>query len=210
MSKKRSVLLYAIAVLAIIWIIQLVENSKSGVELLKLKTPATTFVIQQPGVDDITLTLKDSVPADSKDPDGKQVEEWTINNDKIAGESHITTLKNVMESIKVLGTVSSSNDIERYELDDTHAITIIAKDGDKTLRTLVLGKKSTTGSQTYAQIDGSSDIVVIAGAPGSNFPLTVEDLLPPPPKKDDNKEASLDTNQNETDKDNAQNSVKAE
>jgi hypothetical protein len=210
MSKKRSALLSAIVILAIVWIIQLVQNSNSGVEILKLKIPATEFIIQQPGVDDITLLLKDSVPADSKDPDGKKVEEWTINNGKTAGSSHIETLKNVIGSIKVLGTVSSSNDIERYELDATHAITIIAKAGDKTLRTLVLGKKSTAGSQTYAQIDGSSDIVVISGVPGSDFPLTEDNLLPPPPKKDDDNTATSDTNKNETANTSAQTSIKSE
>lgn len=194
MSKKRIALLSGIVILAVIWIVQIVQNTGSDVKILNLETSATEFVIQQPDTDDIILTLKDSVPANSEEPDGEQVEEWTINGGDIAGNDKITTIKSVMNSIKVLGTVSSSNDSDRYELDSAHANTVIAKADGKVLRTLVIGKKSTTGSQTYAQIDGSSDIVVISGAPGSNFPLSEENLLPPPPTEDEDTTASADQN----------------
>ncbi|OJF76838.1 MAG: hypothetical protein BKP49_04540 [Treponema sp. CETP13] len=209
MSKKRIALLCGIVILAIVWIVQLVQNSGNGITVLKLKEDATEFIIEQPDVDPIVLTFSKSVPANSDDPDGEQVEQWLINGKDVAATEKIDMIKKAMESIKVLGTVSSANDLSTYELDENNAVTITAKHDDKIVRTLVLGKESSTGSQTYSQIDGDSDIVLIAGTPGTNFPLTAEDLLPPPPAEDDDSTTS-GTNKSETANTSAQANIKAE
>ncbi|HZK19795.1 MAG TPA: hypothetical protein VFC68_03615, partial [Treponemataceae bacterium] len=89
MNKKKIFLLCGIVVLTITWAIQLVQKAGSGITELTLKKTATEFVIKQPNAEDITIVLQSTVPANSLQPEGEQVQQWSINAIGIAENTNI-------------------------------------------------------------------------------------------------------------------------
>ena len=71
----------------------------------------------------------------------------------------------------------TSNTSYTYEFiyDNRNRISVVQKDG-KVLRTLELGKNSSTYQQVYGKIDNSKDVLLISGNPKLTFDVTFEDL----------------------------------
>ncbi|MBQ2207130.1 MAG: hypothetical protein II413_07970, partial [Treponema sp.] len=108
-SKRRIVLIAALAVLVLIYIFQVWSSSRTGIKIVKTESEPSEIVITK-GMDsenEIHLV---------KCADG----EWTLGSKKYpADENSVYSILSAVKEIKVLGTASSlSGDGSRYGLDD--------------------------------------------------------------------------------------------
>jgi len=166
MKARKTILLSAIVVLVAIYAAQLVNEKRSSIKKFILKTAPASYTITS-GPNSVVLA----------GTNGK----WTVGDRKYpANENQVTTISNAVTSIKVLYTVSRSDAesvLERYGLNKEKAITVTASSADgKVLRTITVGKESTTGSQTYIRLDGGRDIYLVSGSLKNTFNKTVDDL----------------------------------
>lgn len=166
MKLRKTILLSAIGVLLCIYIIQLISSGRSAVKTLALKAEPAAFTISGSG-SDVVLS--------------KESGSWIVGGKKYkANAAFSDNIKNAVTSVKVLDTVSHSDDeavLERYGLSKDKAYTVTATDKDgKTIRTLTIGKESTTGSQTYVKVDSGKDIYLVSGSLKDTFGKSVEDL----------------------------------
>ncbi|MBQ5451167.1 MAG: DUF4340 domain-containing protein, partial [Treponema sp.] len=166
-SKRRIVLIAALAVLVLIYIFQVWSSSRTGIKIVKTETEPSEIVITK-GMDsenEIHLV---------KGADG----EWTLGSKKYpADENSVYSILSAVKEIKVLGTASSlSGDGSRYGLDDASKITVTAMDSGKALLTLAVGKNTSTGNQSYIQLDGKNTVLLANNALHSLFD-TNEDAL---------------------------------
>ena len=165
MKARKTALLASIAVLLGIYIIQLVLAGRSSVKMLTLKTEPDTYTI---AASDGTTVLK-------KTPDG-----WTVGDkDYAANETSAVSVANAVKEIKVLDTVShadSEAELERYGLTGADSFTVTASAGGKTLRTITVGKASSTMSQTYIKVDGGKEIYLASGSYKNTCGKNTDDL----------------------------------
>ncbi|MCR5318720.1 MAG: DUF4340 domain-containing protein [Treponema sp.] len=166
-SKRRIVLIAALAVLVLIYIFQVWSSSRTGIKIVKTEIEPSEIIITK-GMDsegEIHLV---------KGSDG----EWTLGSKKYpADENAIYSILSAVKEIKVLGTASSlSGDGSRYGLDESSKITVTAMDSGKAIRTLVVGKNTSTGNQSYIQLDGKNTVLLANMALHSLFD-TNEDVL---------------------------------
>lgn len=170
MKLRKTILLSAIAVLLCVYIAQLVIAGKSSIKTLTLKDEVATYTISA------NASGSDSDVVLTKDGDA-----WIVGSKNyVANQAFSDNIKDAVASLKVLDTVSHSDAetvLERYGLDSAKAFTVTAADkSGKVLRTIIIGKESTTGSQTYAKVDSSKDIYLISGSLKNTFAKSVEDL----------------------------------
>lgn len=165
MKTRKIVLLSACAVLLIICIIQGIVASHNPVKTLAISESPDCIEIAGPS-STVTLTL-----------DGAT---WFVGNDSFqADKSSVDLILRTIKEIKVLDTVGKlgSDDFNaRYDLNDGKAYIITAKKGDSVIRTVRLGKTSSTGSQTYLCVDKSNDIYLVSGNLQSLFSKTEDEL----------------------------------
>ncbi|MBR4387029.1 MAG: DUF4340 domain-containing protein [Treponema sp.] len=159
-SKRRIVLTAALAVLAIIYIVQVWSSSRTGIKIVKTEGEPSEITITK-GMDsenEIHLV---------KDSSGN----WTLGSKKYpADENTVSAIINSLKEIKILGTAASlSGDGSRYGLDDASKIIVTASDSSKTLITLVVGKNTSTGNQSYVQLDGKNTVLLANKALHSLF-----------------------------------------
>ena len=162
--KRKIILLSAIAVLAIIYILQLTFTGKSKVKTLSLTEDIDSIVIEQ-GASSNVLTLS----LEGKD--------WHIGKYK-ADESTASAMVDALKSIKVLGTITANvnNDEQRYGLEINNKIVVKAQKNGQVLRTITIGKNTSTGSQCYAQVDGKNVVCLVNGSLHTTFTCTQESL----------------------------------
>lgn len=165
MSKRKIVLLSACGVLLCIYVFQLVSALRSPVKKVSLSTDFDAVTIEN-GSNSVSL---------SKTGAG-----WIIGEKKYpAKQSSIDEIVNAVKDITILNTVGRTGNEaveERYEINKGKAITVTVSAGGKTLRTLTVGKASSTGSQSYITIDGGKDICLVSGNMHETFGKSVDDL----------------------------------
>lgn len=165
MKTRKTVLLISIAVLAIIYAVQLAVTSRSPVKTLRLKDKIDSLTIEN-GEEKILLSLDGGL--------------WYLGEEKIAAEdSKVIELVDAISSIKSLGIVSRSTaeaELERYGLADVTTMTVTAQKNGKTVRTLKIGKNASGSASTYIQLDGSSETLLATGSIRSKFEVKAEDL----------------------------------
>ncbi|MFA6857383.1 MAG: DUF4340 domain-containing protein [Treponema sp.] len=165
MSKRKIVLLSACAVLLCIYIIQLVFALRSPVKNITIADDVDTVLIKN-GSNTVSLAKTGSG--------------WIVGDKKYAAnESMIDGIVNAVKSINVLNTVGKTGNEaveERYELNDEKVITVTASKSGRILRTLKIGKASSTGSQTYITIDNGKDVCLVSGNLHETFGKTADDI----------------------------------
>jgi hypothetical protein len=165
MTRRKIVLLSACGALLCIYILQLVFASKNTVKTVKLDSDPDTVLIERNGTS-VTLAKNGSA--------------WTVGDKKYpANESTADAIVNAIKTISVLdttGRAGTDSADERYELGRDKAITVTASAAGKTLRTVTIGKKSSTGSQTYVLIDGGKEIRLVSGNLQDTFGKSADDL----------------------------------
>ncbi|MCI1209915.1 MAG: DUF4340 domain-containing protein [Treponema sp.] len=151
MKARKTILLSVIAVLLCVYIVQLVNSGRSKIKTLTLKDDFDTVTITDNGRK--TILVKEN---------GK----WLVGDKKYtADESTADRMINTIKGIKILETVSRTDNAvvkERYGFDKP--LTVTASKGTKTVRTFIIGKSTSTGSQTYLRIDGKNDTCLVSGS----------------------------------------------
>lgn len=165
MSKRKIILLTACVLLLGIYIAQLASSLRSSVKNKTLGADPDKLTIENAG------TLIELVKSD----DG-----WTIGEKRYKADTNtIDGLVNAVKNIRVLDTVAQAGSDavdERYEIDKANAIVVKAYKGNELVRTLTIGKASSTGSQSYLTLDGKKDIYLVSGTLRDTFKKDVAAL----------------------------------
>ncbi|MBC6718958.1 DUF4340 domain-containing protein [Treponema sp. Marseille-Q4130] len=165
MSKRKIILLTACVLLLGIYIAQLASSLRSSVKNKTL------------GADPDKLTIENAsaVIELAKSDDG-----WTVGERRYKADTNtVDALVNAVKNIRVLDTVAQAGSDavdERYEIDKTNAIVVKAYKGNELVRTLTIGKTSSTGSQSYLTLDGKKDIYLVSGTLRDTFKKDVAAL----------------------------------
>lgn len=165
-GKRKIVLLSIIAVLLAMCIIAAVAGKKSGIKIMKLSDSPDMIVMKKAG-EEVVL---------NKTSDG----EWTINNsDFRATKAYADNIERVLKELKVLakaGKSSSEIQLEKFGLSSDQAIEVKAFKNGSVVRKLLVGKVSSTSTQSYAIVNDSSDIILASGNLPAIFGKSEEDL----------------------------------
>ena len=165
MSKRKIILLTACVLLLGIYIAQLASSLRSSVKNKTLGADPDKLTIENAG------TLIELAKSD----DG-----WTIGEKRYKADTNtIDGLVNAVKNIRVLDTVAQAGSDavdERYEIDKANAIVVKAYKGNELVRTLTIGKASSTGSQSYLTLDGKKDIYLVSGTLRDTFKKDVAAL----------------------------------
>ena len=162
MKTRKLVLIIADVVLLAVCLIQFAVSARDTTKYFSFKDDPDSIEIITPA-EKISLT--------------KEGEDWVIGEKKYPAslamvDSYINGIKSIRALDKV-GSISSGNNAEKYELTDGKKITVTAKLGDKVLRTVEIGKTAVSSSQCYATIDGGKDIYLVSGGINDTFDTSV-------------------------------------
>ena len=165
MSKRKIILLTACVLLLGIYIAQLASSLRSSIKNKTL------------GADPDKLTIENASTLIelAKSDDG-----WTVGERRYKADTNgADALVDAVKNIRVLDTVAQAgNDAvdERYEIDKANAIVVKAYKGNELVRTLTIGKTSSTGSQSYLTLDDKKDIYLVSGTLHDTFKKDVAAL----------------------------------
>jgi len=165
MKTRKLVLLIACAVLLLVCILQGVLKGSDKVKTYDIKDTPDQLVITTPEENYTIVFENDTCYVGAKKYP--------------ANETAVDGMVEAISSIKVLDKVAVANNdaaLARYELNEGKCTTVVAKKGDKVLRTLVIGKDSTTGSQGYILLDGGKDVYLATGNLSGSLKKTVNEL----------------------------------
>ncbi len=170
MKTRKLILTAAIAVLAVIYAVQLALTNRSPVKTFNLKEGIDSITVETNG-QAVFLSLEGGL--------------WYVGTEngsqKSAGDDKkIEELSSAVKSIKSLSTVSRSNaqsELERYGFADLTTITVTAAKNGKTVRTIKIGKNANGSANSFIQLDSSSETLLAGGSLRSVFDVTAEDLM---------------------------------
>lgn len=164
MSKRRIVLLSIIGVLAVIFVIQQIMLNISPVKKITLKENPDTITIS--GESFTTVIYRD-------DDDNYFVGEKKYKAADYIAEDLFETIKKITILSKLTSSTSES-DNERYGFEPGNEITVTGSKDGKILRTVKIGKKASTGNQTYVRLDDSSDTLLASSRLRDMYNLKTE------------------------------------
>lgn len=162
---RKIVLLASCGLLLLVCILQIAADKRNTVKVFDYSETPDEIVIENGGE---TVSIK------------KFNDEWLIGNQRyVANEGAVDSILSALKSVKALdkvGNTSTEANLMRYDLTDGKKITVIAKNGEKVLRKITVGKTSVTGSQSYVTVDDSKDIYLASGNLQNTFNKTAESL----------------------------------
>ena len=161
-SIRKLILLCAIAVLAIVLVLQFVISKANDGYTLKLKD----------GFDKLTIQKGDAQNGESSIIIfEKSGEEWLVRqttSEDVPAENFkadtntCTRIEDFLNKVNVVSVVSRSSDDERYGFGENSILVTASKNG-KVVRKIEIGKNAISGQQSYCKIDGSKDVVLVSG-----------------------------------------------
>ena len=175
LSVRKIILLSLIAVLLVVYILQLVISGANDGYSLVLKESPDTILIQNGTNPQIKIVNSNGIwllKEGSENPE----ENYAI---LPANTETVNQMVTSLSKIEVLGLVSRNADNERFGFAENESVKIICSKEGKILRTLELGKNSSTYQQVYAKVDESSNVVLVSGNPKTLFDVTFENLKAP-------------------------------
>lgn len=178
---RKIILAAAVALLAVIYIIQSVLSSRSTEKVFKIEKPFDTIEISSE--ENGKLELKRSGNF------------WKIDEDDV-DETRAERLNNAVKEIKTLGVVAKSSGEaadERYGFTAAQKISVKVSDGENGLLSLEIGKDAAAGQQNYVRINGGSEIYLASGALKSTFNVKKDAII----KKAKEPEPEADTSRAE-------------
>lgn len=166
MKLRKKLLLAGCGILFVIALFQCVASSNNSIKTLKLEKDFNTIEIQN-------LTGKIVI---NKQTDGK----WTVLEKQYdVNEAEFDSILEALQNIQLLEKVATANsDLakEKYDLAEGKVITVLVKNGEEVVRTVKVGKASSTNFQTYITVDNSNDVYLVNRNMNSLFSTTTEDL----------------------------------
>ena len=175
LSVRKIILLSLIAVLLVVYILQLVISGANDGYSLVLKESPDTILIQNGTNPQIKIVNSNGIwllKEGSENPE----ENYAI---LPANTETVNQMVTSLSKIEVLGLVSRNADNERFGFTENESVKIICSKEGKILRTLELGKNSSTYQQVYAKVDESNNVVLVSGNPKTLFDVTFENLKAP-------------------------------
>ena len=158
---RKTVLLAAILVLALVYVLQLSLGRPAGIREFVLETAPDTIEITGGQAGTVRLVL-----------DGDR---WVLNDERYpADAAAVQSMVSAITTVRAPGRVSGNP--ERGDFGFDSPLTITAFASGKKLRTLHAGKVSANALQTYCRIDGSDDVYLVSGNLRNSFDRTVESL----------------------------------
>ena len=168
---QKIVLLSLAAVLLCVYILQLSIGGKSKTQTLTTKEEITSLELCTGNEQSNTLILsKNGDKYIVSNADGSE----TYDADVITAGSLFDNIK----EIHILGNaakLSSANE-ERFGLDQNSRITVKVMAGDKIIRTVTIGKNSSSGSQSYLTVDDSNQILICSSSMHTIYAVTLDSL----------------------------------
>lgn len=159
---RKIILLSSIAVLALVYVMQLLFTGRSTVKSYKIEKEITAIEIE-------SLSGKNRIERE----DGK----WFLSDARYpVSENRASEFVNAVKEIKVLGKASSSSDMDRYGLSEGSLIQVKAYCDHELVRSISVGKNSSTGNQCYIMLEGKSDILLAQGALANTFSSSADDI----------------------------------
>ena len=165
-SKRTKILAAVAALLAVVCVLQF---------FLGLKSPQKTFKLKS-APDYISVENSEKSFVLQKNDDG----EWFCGTEKMDA-AKIEILIKSFSPLTTLGVTSRSASgaaLERYGLDKP--VLIRAKAKNKELLSIAIGKDSSSGSQSYVQLDGKKEIYLARGNLRTAWDIDKSALLPAP------------------------------
>lgn len=165
MKPRKIILLSSCALLLIICILQGISKTKDTVKTFEFsETPDAISIQKTDG--EIKLVLEN--------------EEWFVGEKKYPTlQSTVDSIIDDIKSVRALDKVGKANNqnmLDRYELNDGQKIVVTASLNGKVLRTIHIGKTSSTGGQTYVMFDDNQDVYLSAGNLKNTFAETIETI----------------------------------
>jgi hypothetical protein len=162
MSKRVVVSLIIIAVLLLLLVIGKRRKTVDVPEIKKWEGTAEEILISK---------------GDSRVRIFKKNGKWVLNEQEyLADKTAVEKLEKKINEIKVIDLISEKPHYGRYDLDDEKAIRVIATKDGVPQRDLRIGKKSSTGMQTYVKFSDRPEIYLISGKLTDDFGKKVSDL----------------------------------
>lgn len=164
LKTRKSALLISIAVLAVVYILQVFSSNRSQEKIFKLEG----------GIDRIMVSGADGKELDVSLKDGK----W-FTSKFLASTASVETIIDNLKGLKSLSTVSKvSNEAnnERFGFSDSGTFTVTAEKDGKTVRKVIVGKASSTNENFYFKVDSSSDIYLSSENLSDLFKKSDDDL----------------------------------
>ncbi|MBQ9538674.1 MAG: DUF4340 domain-containing protein [Treponema sp.] len=165
---RKIVLLSCIAVLLCIYIVQLSLSSRTGIKSLPLESEIDVLTVQAASFE-VRLSLKDG--------------RWFVSRgegqtDYEAARSIVDGMLSDIKELKLLATASRSvgTDSARYGLDDGSKIVVTAYSGGNPVRTLHVGKATSTNSQNYVQLDDDGAVYIVGAALHRDFDKQCDEI----------------------------------
>jgi len=158
---RKTVLLSAIVILALVYILQLSLGRPAGVREFVLETKPDTIEVSGGQAGFVRLV---------RDGDG-----WVINDERYpADRSAVSAMVSALETVRAPGRVSGNP--ESGDFGFASPLTITAFASGKKLRTLHAGKVSSNALQTYCQIDAANDVYLVSGNLSDTFDRSVDSM----------------------------------
>ena len=161
-SRKKAVYLILIALLALILLVQQITGRTAAPEIPVLKADITEITIENSGE---TISLI------------KSGDTWLLGEQKFPGDSEkIENLARKLKELKALEQVSASGFFRPYQLEDQEAIQVTLSESGSPVRTVLIGRASPTGRQSYLRFAGANEVLLVSGNLRRDFELSVDDL----------------------------------
>lgn len=165
MKVRKLILVAADVLLLVVCIIQGISSSKNTVKSFEFNEEPDEIII---GKADGGYTLT------------KNGDSWFIGDKKYPAntgniDSMITSVKSI-RAVDKMGKASNEVTASRYDLTDEKCIKVTVNAGGKTLRSVNIGKESSTGTQCYVTVDGGDEIYLIADNLIYDFNKSIDDL----------------------------------
>lgn len=165
MTTRKITLLAVFAFLLVVCIVQGITGAINPVKTIKTDAEPDAITISKDGK---TIEL-------TKNGFG-----WQVGSENyIANKSDVEKMIKEIQEVKILDKIArlgnAEND-EKYNLSESRATFVRAFKDGKEIQSLMLGKTSPTGSQTYGSVSGKKDIFLFSGNLISIFDKTEESL----------------------------------
>lgn len=168
MTKRKIILLAVLGFLCIVYAVQMALTSGPQIKVFTMEESPDEITVSLPDGGSYSLLKQTGSAGDEK---------WSVKGrDYEADSVTVERMVRSLSSIKSPGKVSSRTEDTRFGLDDSSAVTVTALGQGKVLRSLRIGKASSSGTQTYAVIGDDSDVCLVSGNLRDVFDKTVDEV----------------------------------
>lgn len=152
MNKRKIILAAADLILAVVLICQVAFRTKEKVKIFTIDEEVTKLEITS-SQDNIVLTKFNAM--------------WLVNENKYTGDvDTCDSLVDLVKSIRVIDQVAKTDneaELSKYDLQDGKAVVVKVYNEDKLLRTVYVGKNTSSQYQNYLRIDDGKEVYLAQG-----------------------------------------------